>query len=103
MAAVDVRVSASVSDLPVEAAVQSESVLPVDPGFSVEAHVVHRFVKGEDLAFQYRADSSLLGRPMPPYQSGNPDEWKLNYDVFVVCDGHSGVKVLFLPHVTPDQ
>lgn len=68
-------------------------ILPVDPGFSIESHMYMRQVKGEDIAFSYRADSSLLGRPMPSTQTGTPEEWKLNFDVFVLCDGHSGSQV----------
>lgn len=73
--------------------VQAASILPVDSGIVVDTHMVQRFVKGEDLAFQYRADPDLLGRSMMPSQPGDPNEWKLNYDVFVVCDGHSGIRV----------
>jgi hypothetical protein len=69
------------------------SILPVDPGFTVEADVAQRFVKGEDLAFCFRADPTLMGRAMPETQAVDPADWKLNYDVFVVCDGHSGVAV----------
>ena len=72
-----------------------QSVLPVDPGFTVEAEVAQKFVKGEDIAFCYRADPALLGRSMPSSQPDDPADWKLNYDVFVVCDGHSGVAVRF--------
>ena len=72
---------------------QPQSVLPVDPGFTVEAGVAQRFVKGEDIAFCYRADPALLGRAMPATQPTDPADWKLNYDVFVVCDGHSGSAV----------
>lgn len=75
---------------------QPMSILPVDSGIVVDSHMVQRFVKGEDLAFQYRADPDLLGRSMLPSQPGDPNEWKLNYDVFVVCDGHSGIRVRFL-------
>jgi hypothetical protein len=71
-------------------------VLPVDPGFAVEAEVGQRFVKGEDIAFCFRADPGLLGRAMAQTQPEDPAEWKLNYDVFVVCDGHSGIAVRFL-------
>jgi hypothetical protein len=67
-----------------------QCVLPVDPGFTVEAEVAQKFVKGEDLAFCYRAHPGLLGRPMRPVQTTDPALWQLNYDVFVVCDGHSG-------------
>lgn len=73
------------------------SVLPVDPGFTVEAEVAQKFVKGEDLAFCFRADPGLLGRPMPAVQAADPMMWKLNYDVFVVCDGHSGNAVRHRP------
>lgn len=76
-----------------QANVQPISVLPVDSGIVVDSHMVQRFVKGEDLAFQYRADPDLLGRSMLQSQPGDPNEWKLNYDVFVVCDGHSGIRV----------
>lgn len=72
---------------------QTTSLLPVDPGFTVEAEVAQRFVKGEDIAFCFRADPGLLGRAMAPIQPEDPADWKLNYDVFVVCDGHSGVAV----------
>jgi hypothetical protein len=68
-------------------------ILPVDPGFSIDSHMYMRQVKGEDIAFSYRADPSLLGRPMPSMQIGTPEEWKLNFDVFVLCDGHSGSQV----------
>lgn len=67
--------------------------LPVDSGFTVEAEVAQRFVKGEDIAFCFRADPGLLGRAMASDQPDDPAEWKLNYDLFVVCDGHSGVAV----------
>lgn len=70
-----------------------EHILPVDPGFSVESHMYMRQVKGEDIAFSYSADVSLLGRPMPATQAGAPEEWKLNFDLFVLCDGHSGSQV----------
>lgn len=76
--------------------VQPISILPVDSGIVVDSHMVQRFVKGEDLAFQYRADPDLLGRSMLQAQPGDPNEWKLNYDVFVVCDGHSGIRVCSL-------
>jgi hypothetical protein len=72
-------------------------VLPVDPGFSIESHMYMRQVKGEDIVFSYRADPSLLGRPMPSTQTGTPDEWRLNFDVFVLCDGHSGTQVCSVP------
>lgn len=76
-----------------ETVVPAHSILPVDPGFSIESHMYMRQVKGEDIAFSYRADPSLLGRPMPTAQAGSPEEWKLNFDVFVLCDGHSGSQV----------
>ena len=71
----------------------AQSILPVDPGFSVEAEVRERIVKGEDMAFCFRADPKLLGRAMPATQPQDPAAWQLNYDVFVVCDGHSGTAV----------
>lgn len=84
------------ADESVQANARPMSVLPVDSGIVIDSHMVQRFVKGEDLAFQYRADPDLLGRSMLPSQPGDPIEWKLNYDVFVVCDGHSGIGVCFL-------
>ena len=81
------------SAAPAVLAAAPERILPVDPGFSIESHMYMRQVKGEDIAFSYRADASLLGRPMPTTQAGSPEEWKLNFDVFVLCDGHSGSQV----------
>lgn len=72
---------------------QDATVLPIDPGFTVEAEVGQKFVKGEDIAFCFRADPGLLGRAMRQAQPHDPADWKLNYDVFVVCDGHSGIAV----------
>jgi hypothetical protein len=71
----------------------SVPVLPVDAGFVVEAEVGQRFVKGEDIAFCFRADPGLLGRAMAQHQPDDPADWKLNYDIFVLCDGHSGIAV----------
>jgi hypothetical protein len=95
--ALSVRSAVTAATSSADALEAAPSVLPVDPGFSVEAEVAQKFVKGEDLAFCFRADPGLLGRPMPAVQAADPMAWKLNYDVFVVCDGHSGNAVRHRP------
>lgn len=72
---------------------EGHSILPVDSGFIIDGHVYQRNIKGEDIAFNFRSDRALLGRPMPTVQVGRPEDWKLNFDVFVICDGHSGCQV----------
>ena len=64
-------------------------VLPVDPGFHLQAAVADRTVKGEDIFFMHRAEPGAVGCAMPAYTQ-DPKTWKLHYDVFCVCDGHSG-------------
>jgi hypothetical protein len=81
---------------------QSPSLLPVDSGLTIDAHVYLRQIKGEDIAFNYRADPALLGRPMPKVQVGPPEDWKLNFDVFIICDGHSGRQVCTATLVGPN-
>jgi hypothetical protein len=75
---------------------EAPNLLPVDPGFTIDMFASFREVKGQDMEFSHRADAALLGGPMPAVQRGtNPDDWRLNFDVFVFCDGHSSQRKLW--------
>lgn len=66
------------------------SVLPVDPRFTLQSDFNQKVLKGEDFWFQHRALPETRGRPVPPPDPIDQAHWKLNYDLFVVADGHSG-------------
>lgn len=68
----------------------STRLLPVDPGFVIQAGSAERIVKGEDRCFSHRAHPDMIGRRKLPGVGPDPEAWQLNYDVFCICDGHSG-------------